>query len=42
MTATPGEDEDAPVAPSFPAGKMTPWQAYAQALLSAGEFYYVN
>src|SRR5438874_5842932 len=42
VTATPGEDEDAPVAPSFPAGKMTPWQAYAQALLSAGEFYYVN
>jgi Protein of unknown function (DUF1553) len=36
------EDPDAAPAPAFPAGKMTPWQQYAQALLSAGEFYYVN
>jgi len=36
------EDPDAASAPAFPAGKMTPWQQYAQALLSAGEFYYVN
>ena len=27
---------------ALPAGRMTPWQQYAQALLSAGEFYYVN
>ena len=33
--------EAAPV-PTMPAGRMTPWQQYAQALLSAGEFYYVN
>ena len=32
------EDE----AGAAPAGKMTPWQQYAQALLSSGEFYYVN
>jgi mono/diheme cytochrome c family protein len=25
-----------------PASKITPWQEYAQALLSAGEFYYIN
>jgi hypothetical protein len=42
VTAAGEEDPDAPVAPAFPAGKMTPWQAYAQALLSSGEFYYVN
>jgi mono/diheme cytochrome c family protein len=42
LTAAAQEDEDAPAAPAFPAGKMTPWQAYAQALLSTGEFYYVN
>jgi hypothetical protein len=42
VVAATAEDEDAPVAPAYPAGKMTPWQAYAQALLSAGEFYYVN
>jgi hypothetical protein len=29
-------------APAYPAGKMTPWQQYTQALLSSGEFYYVN
>ena len=33
--------EAAPV-PTLPAGRMTPWQQYAQVLLSAGEFYYVN
>ena len=42
VTAGAGEDADAAPAPAFPAGKMTPWQQYAQALLSAGEFYYVN
>jgi mono/diheme cytochrome c family protein len=42
VTATGDEDAEAPPAPAFPAGKMTPWQAYAQALLSSGEFYYVN
>jgi mono/diheme cytochrome c family protein len=42
VAAAGEEDSDAPVAPAFPAGKMTPWQAYAQALLSSGEFYYVN
>ena len=35
-------DDEPGAAPVFPAGKMTPWQQYAQALLSAGEFYYVN
>ena len=25
-----------------PPAKMSPWQQYAQALLSSGEFYYVN
>jgi mono/diheme cytochrome c family protein len=33
---------DATAAPAYPAGKMTPWQAYAQALLSTGEFFYVE
>jgi len=42
VTATGDEDAEPPPAPAFPAGKMTPWQAYAQALLSSGEFYYVN
>jgi len=37
-----GEEDDAPPPPAFPAGKMTPWQQYAQALLSAGEFIYVD
>jgi len=37
--ATPQEEPDAP---ALPAGRMTPWQQYAQALLSAGEFRYVN
>jgi len=38
-----GEEGEAPAAaPAFPAGRMTPWQQYAQALLSAGEFMYVN
>jgi cytochrome c553 len=36
------QQEEAPDAPLLPEGRMTPWQAYAQALLSAGEFYYVN
>ena len=36
------DDGEAAPAPAFPAGKMTPWQQYAQALLSAGEFYYVQ
>jgi hypothetical protein len=36
------DDGDGAPAPAFPAGKMTPWQQYAQALLSAGEFYYVQ
>lgn len=35
-------DADPPAPPLLPAGRMTPWQQYAQALLSAGEFYYVN
>jgi mono/diheme cytochrome c family protein len=39
---TTDEDAQAPAVPSLPAGRMTPWQQYAQALLSAGEFYYVN
>ncbi len=33
---------EAAAVPALPAGRMTPWQQYAQALLSAGEFYYVN
>jgi len=36
------EDTEAAATPVLPAGRMTPWQQYAQALLSAGEFYYVN
>jgi len=36
------DDGEGAPAPAFPAGKMTPWQQYAQALLSAGEFYYVQ
>jgi hypothetical protein len=39
--AVEDSSEAAPV-PALPAGRMTPWQQYAQALLSAGEFYYVN
>jgi Protein of unknown function (DUF1549)/Protein of unknown function (DUF1553)/Planctomycete cytochrome C len=39
---TSGEDAEPPAAPAFPSGKMTPWQQYAQALLSTGEFIYVN
>jgi hypothetical protein len=41
-TAAGPEDPEAAATPVFPAGRMTPWQQYAQALLSAGEFYYVN
>jgi hypothetical protein len=51
-TVTPARRRPSPVvrdddgegvpAPAFPAGKMTPWQQYAQALLSTGEFYYVQ
>jgi hypothetical protein len=36
------DDGEGAPAPAFPTGKMTPWQQYAQALLSAGEFYYVQ
>ena len=36
------QDPEAAAVPLLPAGRMTPWQQYAQALLSAGEFYYVN
>jgi hypothetical protein len=36
------DDGEAAPAPAFPPGRMTPWQQYAQALLSAGEFYYVQ
>ena len=39
---TSGEESQAAAIPALPAGRMTPWQQYAQALLSAGEFYYVN
>jgi hypothetical protein len=38
-----GDDEDPPPPPpATPATKITPWQQYAQALLSSGEFYYIN
>jgi hypothetical protein len=40
--AAASEDGDGPAPPAFPQGRMTPWQQYAQALMSAGEFYYVN
>jgi cytochrome c553 len=40
--AADGDDEDAPPPPAAPPTRMTPWQQYAQALLSAGEFYYLN
>ena len=41
--AVGGDDEDAPPPPpAVPATRITPWQQYAQALLSSGEFYYVN
>jgi hypothetical protein len=37
------DDDDAPPPPpSAPMTKITPWQQYAQALLSSGEFYYIN
>jgi hypothetical protein len=37
------DDEDAPPPPpAGPATRITPWQQYAQALLSSGEFYYIN
>ena len=35
-----GRAEEA--APAAPPARMAPWQQYAQALLSSGEFYYVN
>ena len=38
-------DDDGALQPQSPAvspTKITPWQQYAQALLSAGEFYYIN
>jgi hypothetical protein len=41
-TAASNDDPEAAAVPLLPAGRMTPWQQYAQALLSAGEFYYVN
>jgi cytochrome c553 len=37
-----GDDDVPPAAPAGPATGITPWQQYAQALLSSGEFYYVN
>jgi len=37
-----GDDDAPPAAAAGPATKITPWQQYAQALLSSGEFYYVN
>jgi hypothetical protein len=40
--ADANQDPEAAAVPLLPAGRMTPWQQYAQALLSAGEFYYVN
>ncbi|PWU10641.1 MAG: hypothetical protein C5B51_03925, partial [Terriglobia bacterium] len=43
QVAVPPPDEgEAPAPPPAPAAKMTPWQQYAQALLSSGEFTYVN
>jgi hypothetical protein len=36
------DSPEAPSVPALPAGRMTPWQQYAQVLLSSGEFYYVN
>ena len=42
-TAANSDQEDSETsAPAYPPGRMTPWQQYTQALLSAGEFYYVN
>ena len=41
--AAAATEDPEPAAPSaFPAGKMTPWQQYAQALLGSGEFLYVD
>jgi hypothetical protein len=42
VAGPPGAEDPDAVAPAYPAGRMTPWQQYAQALLSSGEFYYVN
>jgi hypothetical protein len=42
VVAIDGDDEDVPPPPAAPPTRMTPWQQYAQALLSAGEFYYLN
>jgi hypothetical protein len=41
-TADPDDDAPPPPPPSAPATKITPWQQFSQALLSSGEFYYVN
>ena len=36
------DDDAPPPPPPAPATRITPWQQYAQALLSTGEFYYIN
>jgi hypothetical protein len=41
-SAASGVGSEPPPVPLLPAGRMTPWQQYVQALLSSGEFYYVN
>jgi hypothetical protein len=38
----PDDDAPPPPPPAPPATKITPWQQFSQALLSSGEFYYVN
>jgi hypothetical protein len=41
-TVDADDDAPPPPPPSAPATKITPWQQFSQALLSSGEFYYVN
>jgi len=41
-TVDPDDDAPPPPPASPPATKITPWQQFSQALLSSGEFYYVN
>lgn len=36
------DEEAPPSSPAAPAARITPWQQYAQVLLSSGEFYYIN
>ena len=36
------DDAPAPRAAAAPATKITPWEQFTQALLSSGEFYYIN